>query len=101
MTGAPDETPLWYNILSMSVNDIKEYAQRDWARISGFDQLYWAEKYRCHGPETGWQASAALWQHVKSIRPEWPDAAEREADFQHHVRIKQLLDQAANGLIPG
>lgn len=85
----------------MNVNDIKEYAQRDWAKISELDQVYWAEKYQRHGSETGRQAAGDLWQHMKSIRPEWPDASERNADLQHHIRFKQLLEQASNGLAPG
>ena len=85
----------------MNASDIKDYAQRDWAGIAALDQDYWSERYRKQGPGAGWQAAAALRQHVKSVRPEWPDAAARVADFQHHVRVKQLLDRAAHGLKPG
>ena len=92
---------LCYNAPSMNASDIKDYAQRDWAGIAALDQSYWTERYRKQGPEAGWQAAAALRQHVKSVRPEWPDAAARAADFQHHVRFKQLLDRAAHGLKPG
>lgn len=82
----------------MNINDIREFAQRDWTKISELDRRYWANEYKRNGALSSRQASDAMWQHMKSINPEWPDASQREADLEHHIRIKQLLDQAANGL---
>lgn len=82
----------------MDINDVKQFAQRDWTRISALDRIYWANEYERNRAAGSRRVSDALWQHMKSINPQWPDVSEREADLEHHIRIKQLLDQAANGL---
>ena len=82
----------------MNINELREFAQRDWGMISKLDRKYWANEYKTNGPASCRQASDNLRQHMISINPQWPAASDREADLQHHIRIKQLLDQATNGL---
>ena len=84
--------------IMISKAQIKAFAKRDWEKISELDSSYWAEEYRRNGAESSLKAAEALRHHMKLLHPEWPDEAQRAADLQHHIKIKRLLDQAANGL---
>ncbi|OGT30822.1 MAG: hypothetical protein A2W28_06665 [Gammaproteobacteria bacterium RBG_16_51_14] len=84
----------------MNKHEIREFANRDWERLSALDRIYWAKEYKRNGSAVIQKASQALWQHMKSIRPEWPDAQERRRDLDNHIALKKLLDQAADGLSP-
>ena len=84
--------------IMISKAQIKAFAKRDWEKISELDSSYWAEEYRRNGAESSLKAAEALRRHMKLLHPEWPDKAQRAADLQHHIKIKRLLDQAANGL---
>lgn len=81
--------------------EIKEYASRQWSHIAGHDRSYWVAEYRRHGYVVTQKASMALWQHMKSIRQEWPDDAERQRDLTHHIAFKKLLDRTADALSTG
>ena len=76
----------------MNRNEIGEFANRDWQQLSRFDHSYWAKEYRESGSAIVQKASRTLWQHMKQIRPEWPNAKERRDDLDHHIAFKQLLD---------
>jgi len=85
----------------MNNADIKEFAARSWGEVSGHDRRYWASLYRNSGFPATANASMALWQHMKSVRKDWPDAAERRLDLDHHLAFKQLLDRIADALATG
>ena len=40
------------------------------------------------------RTSAALWEHRRRIRPDWPSEAERQADLNAHVVLSRLLGKA-------
>ena len=75
-----------------------EYAARDWQAVASQDRLHWLRQYRQHGPEATMGASLTLWEHVRQVRPEWPTARERQEDLDHHLRLKQIFQRAANTL---
>ena len=77
---------------------IKAFAERDWGKIAELDSSYWASEYRCNGAVSSLKVADALRQHMKSVRPEWPDEAARAADLQHHIKMKRLLVQVADYL---
>jgi hypothetical protein len=81
--------------------EIKDYASRQWSRISGHDRSYWVAEYRRSGYASTQKASLALWQHMKAIRQEWPDDTERKQDLEHHIAFKKLLDRTADALSAG
>ncbi|MGH8119988.1 MAG: hypothetical protein ACRESK_05165, partial [Gammaproteobacteria bacterium] len=58
-------------------------------------------EYRLHGPEAAMQASMALWEHLRQVRPEWPTAQERQEDLNHHLLLKQIFQRAADTLVAG
>ncbi len=84
----------------MNRNEIREFANRNWKQLSKFDRSHWANEYRRSGSAAIQKASQILWQHMKSIRPDWPDAVERSNDLDNHIELKKLLDQVANDLPP-
>lgn len=78
-----------------SETDLREYAGRDWQRIESEDRAYWVGRYRQFGGLETLRASQALWQHMKTVRPDWPTEADRAADLAHHIQFKALLDRAS------
>jgi hypothetical protein len=76
--------------------ELEEYLGRPWSELEDSRRRFWAERYAAEGPAATLAASRVLWQRMKAVRPEWPDEAERAADFEHHVRLKALLDRTAD-----
>lgn len=82
----------------MNQDEIKAFANRNWKQLSDLDRSYWAVEYQRNGSITAQKASQALWQHMKSIRPEWPDTMERKRDLENHLVLKKLFHSIANVL---
>ena len=81
-------------------DSLREYAGRDWRVAERSTAAFFAARRRLHGDET-LRISGYLWQHVKAIRPDWPDVASRAADLENHLRFRALIDRvnrAATGL---
>jgi hypothetical protein len=84
----------------MESNEIHKFADRDWNRLSEMDRAYWSAEYRRNGFIATLKASQTLWLHMKSIRPEWPDDAERRQDLDHHIAQSKLFGRIANDIPP-
>jgi len=82
----------------METKDIIEYANRNWEQVSDMDYEYWKSAYREGGYKATQDASFALWQHLKSIRPDWPNPQDRQGDLEHHIKLNKLLEKASHGL---
>ncbi len=82
----------------MNEHEIREFANRDWAKQTELDRSFWVSEYRLKGFAVTLEASRILQQHMKSVRPEWPDAQERQRDLEHHIAFKQSLDKITHGL---
>lgn len=52
---------------------------------------YWVERLRRLGPAESFRVAAELRRHVRTVRPDWPDRAEREADLATHVAVHEAL----------
>jgi len=61
-------------------------------------RAYWAEQHGERTYRATLEASRALYEHVRRIRPDWPTERERAEDLAHHVALKRLLDQASRAL---
>ncbi len=81
----------------MNETDIMDFSRRRWEQHASLDRDYWAGEYRRKGHTVTLHASQLLFFHMKSVRPDWPDARQRQIDLDHHIRIKQLLDRIADG----
>jgi hypothetical protein len=76
-------------------DSIREFVQRDWAAVEDESASFWAAHARTMTPSARMELSAALFHHVRTIRPSWPSATEREADLAHHNRVAEVLHAIA------
>jgi hypothetical protein len=74
---------------------IRAFVERPWRTLEALKRAHHARRFRERGAAAGLEAGAALWQHARRVRPDWPTAAERTADLAHHVDQKRHLDRAA------
>lgn len=73
---------------------MREFAARNW-RIAERDATTFFAGRRQVRADESLRVSSLLWQHMKAVRPDWPDAESRAADLEHHIRIKALIDRAS------
>jgi len=85
----------------MDRDALRAYALRRWSAGTDEERRYWADRYRSDGPAATIEAGQALWRHMREVRPDWPDQAAREADLQHHVTFKRLLERCPRVLPAG
>jgi hypothetical protein len=82
----------------MKREDIRAFARRDWAAIADAKAVFWAERKRSMTAAEALATAEMLRQHALLVKPGWPDAEERAADFALHVRISEALRAVpANG----
>lgn len=77
----------------MTPEQIREYCNRDWALIARYKASFWAEQQV--SPAARRRIAAELYKSVRARRPDWPTAAEREADLEAHIRLSEKLRAAA------
>jgi len=86
----------WPNAL-VRPEDLRAFAQRDWARIERAKIAYWAELYKKHGSGPSVRAADALRAHVQRCAPA-AVRAQRALDTEDLVRFKGRIDAANAGL---
>ena len=74
---------------------MRAFARRDWQAAETLKAEHWAREFALRGPAATLEASAALWQHMRLVRPDWPTDQERRDDLAHHVALKRAIDRAA------
>jgi hypothetical protein len=82
----------------MDPASIRAFARRARSEVEREKRAHWA---RLHGERTyraTLDASHALYEHVRRIRPDFPTERDRAEDLAHHVALKRLLDQASRAL---
>jgi hypothetical protein len=75
--------------------DLRAYARRNWRAAEMRKREHWAREVAERGPLAAFEASQALWEHMRRLRPAWPSPEERRADLAHHMALKRALDLAA------
>ncbi len=75
----------------MKPSEIRDYLRRDWALVREHKDRYWSERKRSLTPGAALSIGDGLREHVRNLRPEWPDEAERKADLQVHARVSESL----------
>lgn len=78
---------------------MKAFIERDWAAAASFKQEHWAREFAERGPAATLDASQALWQHMRLVRPDWPSNRERLDDLAHHVALKRAIDRVAGAFV--
>jgi hypothetical protein len=79
---------------------LREFAMRDRTLVQEAKADYWAERFREQGWEANWHTAQELATYVRRVRPDFPTKRDRDEDFAHHVKLKDLLDRAAHAF-PG
>ena len=75
----------------MDPRDIQEYVSRDWGAVRLRKDRYWAERIRRLGAAEGLRIGDELRKQAKALNPGWPSREEREADWEAHARLSELL----------
>ena len=83
----------------MKREDLRAYAQRAWHVAETLKQEYWVREVAERGHLATFEASQTLWEHMRSVRPDWPSPEERHEDLAHHITLKQLIDRAAGAFV--
>jgi len=74
-------------------DDLRAYARRPWHVAAALKQEHWIREL-ARNPLATFEASQALWVHMRQINPGWPTEAERQEDLAHHIALKRALDRA-------
>ena len=77
----------------MKPAEIRDFLERDWGLVREHKDRYWAERKRGMTPATALSIGDGLRELARNLRPEWPDATEREADHQVHARVSGSLQR--------
>ena len=75
----------------MVTRGIREFVSRDWQAVRDAKDTYWAERVRRLGPLEALRIADELRRQAVLQRPDWPDAASRQDDLRHHVRMTELF----------
>jgi transcriptional regulator with XRE-family HTH domain len=80
----------------MRGQDLIDFAQRDWSAVAELKAEHWLERKRRLGTAESFRIADDLRRHVASVRPDWPDEAERSADIASHVALGESLRRVRN-----
>ncbi len=73
-------------------DDLRRYARRDWGAPERM-----ARRVRSRQPiDVKVRLAIELYEAARATRPGWPDTATRQADFEAHCRLRELLGRAAH-----
>jgi len=75
----------------MDEDDLRRFAARDWRLIERAKERYWIERKNGLSPAEALAIAESLRLHVRSLRPDWPSAAERMAETEGHARVSASL----------
>ena len=78
----------------MRDDDLRAYVRSPWRVAVALKQEYWARELS-KDPLATFEASQALWVHMRQIDPDWPTDAQRQEDLAHHLALKRAIDRAA------
>ncbi len=69
-----------------------------WSKVRQRKLAHWAAQNRKERPLAALRSSEVLRAHVVSMRPDWPDAQTRRADWANHEKMRMLFDRMAHAL---
>jgi hypothetical protein len=76
----------------MSPSD-DDLASRDWAIFDRDTGAHWENERRTRGPLAAFHAGAALREHARAVRPDWPSEADRARDLADHLELLRILER--------
>lgn len=78
----------------MRREDVVAFARRDWAALEEGKAAFWAERKASLSAAQVLALGNELRRHAQSLKPDWPDAAERAEDLAVHRRVSEALRAA-------
>jgi hypothetical protein len=75
----------------MNRADIRSFVGRDWSAVERMKARFWLDERRRLTPTDVLAIGDDLRRHVRSLRPDWPDAVEQAADRAVHLRVSEAL----------
>ncbi|MFA6954994.1 MAG: hypothetical protein WC538_03895 [Thermoanaerobaculia bacterium] len=66
---------------------------RNWTEVREAKEAYWAAAKAGLTPLEALRLGDELREHVRSLRPEWPTPADRDADIAVHTRVAEMLSR--------
>ncbi len=75
----------------MNEDDLRSFAARDWRSVERAKERLWVERKKTLSPAEALAVAESLRLHVRSLRPDWPSAAERAEDAEAHARVSANL----------
>lgn len=82
----------------MDPDAIRTFVGRDWQALERSKRQYWARELGEGGPSAALAVWWVLWQHLRAVRPDWPDDAQRAEDLAHHAELARKFGIAARVL---
>jgi hypothetical protein len=78
--------------------DIREFVARQREPVQREKLEYWAERAGDRPRVSALEAGHQLFEHARAVLPDFPNARYLADDFNHHLRLKSLLDRASEAL---
>lgn len=79
----------------MEREDVLAFVNRDWEAARKLKEDHWVGSKRGLTPREILKQGEDLWRHTRTVRPEGPSEAERQADLENHARVSRLLRSVA------
>ena len=79
----------------MNADDIRNFRARDWQLIERLKSECWVEQKTGMSTTAVFGLAAQLFEYARALRPDWPNAAERESDLASHIRLVRMLRRVA------
>jgi hypothetical protein len=80
--------------MKVAAADIRAFIRRDHAAVEREKRAHWGHVARTT-PSISVGLSHALYEHARAVSPGFPSQHARDEDFDHHLRLKGLIDRAA------
>jgi hypothetical protein len=82
----------------MTPSELRTFARRARTPVTRAKREHWAREIRSGDSLAALRAGHALFEHARSVLPQFPTDEERAADFAHHLKLRRLLDVASRAL---
>jgi hypothetical protein len=79
---------------ALTAENVRAFLGRPWAELAELKERHWREALEAD-PLATFKASAALWKLLRDTG-HTENPTERQADFDAHRRLRELLDRTAN-----
>ena len=80
---------------SVNTAEIQSFLARDWRLIEQAKSDQWVAQKAAMTPSAAIELAGELLQYARSLRPDWPNSAERQADLASHIRVAGMLRRVA------